>query len=257
MLQELAIRTPLTSVARQLNAHQFMSILRHTLQWLQKRVNRATVSPELGTGNEYLLDRPEDSSETVESSSSERGTSKKRKRDATEVTASESGVSTAIGTFMVLYPAISGTVRQLESLITDPIQIQGFAVEHMKSSLRSSPEDAAHILGSSFYLMNRIIQAPQGQWHQKRISTKELQMPFADTCYRACILPVIDLWNRRSLTGQHSSTSSNVCNTENFLENLANFILVRAHSWLVVCCQLSSSWMHADNVRHPGRKWQK
>ncbi len=241
MLQELAVRTPLTSVARQLNAHQFTSILRNTLQWLQKRVNRVTVSPDLRTGNEDLLDRPEDSSETVESSSSERGTSKKRKRDGTEVTASEAAGSTAIGTFMVLYPAISGTVRQLESLTMDLEQIQGFAVEHMKSSLRSSPEDAAHILGSSFYLMNRIIQAPQRQWHQNKTSTKELQTPFADTGYRVCILPIIDLWNRRSLTGQHSSTSSNVCNTKNFLDNLANFVLVRAHSWIVVCCQFSSS----------------
>ena len=214
MLQELVIRTPLTSVARQLSAQQVTSILRNTLHWLQERVNRVIVSLELGTGNEELLDRPEDSSDTVQSSSSERGTSKKRKRDGTEVTASEAAVSTAIGTFMVLYPAISGTVRQLESLTMDLERKQGFAVEHMKSSLRSSPEDAAHILGSSFYLMNRILQAPQGQWHQNKIFTKELQIPFAHTCYRVCILPVIDLWNRRSLTGQHSSTSSNVCNTK-------------------------------------------
>lgn len=206
MLQELAVRIPRASVARLLSAYQFMSVLRNTLQWLQKRVNRIKVSSEVGVGNEELLDPPEDSSDTMESSSSERGTSKKRKFDGTEVTASEDTTTVA---FRVLYMAICGTIRQLESLTRDPEQTQGFAVEHMKSSLRSTPEDAAHTLGSCFYLTNRIIRTPHRHWHQKRIFTRELQKLLADTGYRSCILPVIDLWNRRSLTGQHSPTSSN------------------------------------------------
>lgn len=210
MLQELAVRTPLTSVARLLSVHTFTTVLRKTLQWLQRQVNRATESPDVGVGNEELWDPPEDSSETIESSSSERRTSKKRKLDGAEVTASEAAVSTATGAFRVLYLAICGTVKQLESLTMDPEQVQGFAVEHMKSSLRTSPENAAHILGSSFYLTNRIIQTPQRHWHQKRIFIKGLQKLLADTGYRSCILPVIDLWNRRSIIGQPSSTSSNV-----------------------------------------------
>lgn len=257
MLQELAVRTPLTSVARQFSAHQFTSVLRNTLRWLQKRVNRATVSPNLGVGNEDLLDPPEDSSDTVESSSSERETSKKRKRSGTEVTAAEEAVSTATGAFRVLYLAICGTVRQLESLTMDPEQTQGFAVEHMKSSLRSSPEGAAHILGSSLYLTNRIIQTPQRYWHQKRVFTRELQKLYEESGYRSCIIPVIDVWNHRSLTGQHSPTSSNVCNAKKSVENSANSILFRARLWALVCCLFYSSWIHADNVRHQRRKWQK
>lgn len=210
MLQELVVRTPLTGVARLLRTHQFTSVLRKTLRWFQKRVTRVTVSPEVGVGNEDLLDPLEDSSDTVESSSGERRTSRKRKRDGREVIASEEAVSTAAGAFKVLYLAICGTVRQLESLTIDPERTQGYAVEHMKSSLRSSPEDAAHILGSSFYLANRVIQTPQRHCRHKRVFTRELQSLLADTGYRSCILPMIDLWDRRSLVGQHSSASSNV-----------------------------------------------
>ena len=189
-----------------------------------------TVSPDVGVENEESWGPPEDSSETLESSSSERRTSKKRKSDGTEVTASEEAVSTATGAFRVLYLAICGTIEQLESLTMDPEQSQGFAAEHMKSSLRVSPENAAHILGSSFYLTNRIIQTPPTYWHQKRIFTKELQKLLADTGYRSCILPMVDLWNQRSIIGQPSSISSNVRNPKTTYRNPANFIFARAHS---------------------------
>ena len=211
LLQELAVRIPVTSVARLLSAHQFITVLRNTLGWLQKQVNRVTVPPDVGVGNEELFDPPEDSSDTVEGSSSEQRTSKKRKLDGTEVTVPEEVSHTAVGAFRVLYLAICGTLRQLQLLTTDPDQTRGYAIEHMKNSLRSSPEDAAHMLGSSFYLTNRMIQTPQRHWHQKRIFTKELQRQLADTGYKRCVIPAIDLWNRRYLTGQHSSTSSNVC----------------------------------------------
>ena len=164
------------------------------------------VSPEVGVGNEDLLDPLEDSSDTAESSSGERRTSRKRKRDGREVTASEE----AAGAFKVLYLAICGTVRQLESLTIDPEQTRGYAVEHMKSSLRISPEDAAHILGSSLYLANRVILTPQRHCRHQRIFTRELQSSLEDTGYSCCILPMTDLWDRRSLVRQHSSASSNV-----------------------------------------------
>lgn len=212
MLQELAVRTPLTSVARMLSTYKFTNLLRETLLWLQRRVNHATVSPEVGIGNENLLDPMGDSSDTVESSSSERRISKKRKRDGTEVNTSEEVVSTATGAFRVLYLAICGTVRQLQSLTMDPEQTQGFAVEHMKSSLRSSPENAAQIVGCSSHLTNRIIQIPQRAWKGKIVCANEFQKLIADTVYRSCILPMIDLWNRRSHIGQSPSTSSNVRN---------------------------------------------
>lgn len=230
MLQELVVRIPLTSVARLLSAHQFTSILRDTLQWLQKHVNRGTLSPGVGVEDEDLADPLEESSETVESSSSERGTSKKRRLDGTEVTASEEAVSTATGAFRVLNLAICGCVRQLESLTMDPEQTQGFAVEHMKSSLRSSAEDAAQILGSSSYLTNCIVQTPQTHWHRRRLFTREIQKLLADTGYRSCVLPLIDLWNRRSLIRQRSASSSNVCNQQNGVETSANVFLVRARS---------------------------
>lgn len=230
VISELAVRTPLSSVARLLSAHNFMSVLRKTLLWLQRQVNRVTESPDVGVENEESWDPPEDSSETLESSSSERRTSKKRKSDGTEVTASEEAVSTATGAFRVLCLAICGTIKQLESLTMDPEQSQGFAVEHMKSSLRTSPENAAHILGSSFYLTNRIIQTPQRYWHQKRLFTKELHKSLTDTGYRSCILPMIDLWNQRSIIGQPSSISSNVRNPKTSCRNSANVIFFRAHS---------------------------
>ena len=212
LLQELAVRTPLANVARLLRAYQLLSVLRNTLRWLQDRVDRVTISPGLEAGNEGPLDLLEDSSDTVESSANERGTSKKRELDGAEVTTSEEAVSTTTGAFKVLYLAICGTTRQLESLTRDPEQTQGFAVEHMESSLRSSSEDAAHVLGSSFYLANRIIQTSQKHRHQEKIFISERQKQLADSVYVSCVIPMIGLWNRRSLTVQHSSTSSNVRN---------------------------------------------
>ena len=204
------MRTPITSVARLLNTHGFINILRNTLEWLQKQVNRAAVSSDVADGNEELFDWAEDSSDTVGSSSEEQRTSKKRKLDGTEITASEDIVSTATGAFRVLYLAICGNVRQLQSLTMNVEPNKEFAVEHLKSCLRSSPEDAAQILGSSFHLTNCMIQASQKYWHGRRTFKSQLQRNLADTGYRSCILPAIDLWNRRSLKGQHSSISSNV-----------------------------------------------
>ena len=210
MLQELAVRIPLTTLARLLCAHHFTSALRNTLEWLQKQVNRVEVSPDVGVGNEEMFDPPDDSSDTVASSSGGCRMSRKRKLDGTEIVASEEVMNTATGAFRVIYLAICGALRQLQSLTMDPEQTQGFAVEHMKMSLRSSPEEAAHIMGSSFYLTNRLIQTPQRHWHQKRVFTKELQKLSADSGYGSCVFPTIGLWNRRSLVRQHSSLSSNV-----------------------------------------------
>ena len=204
------MRTPLTSVARLLRAHHFTSVLRDTLEWLQKQVNRVEVSPDVGVGNEELFDPPDDSSDTVESSSSGRRTSRKRKLDGTEVTASEEAIKTATGAFRVVYLAICDTLRHLQSLTMDPGQTQGFAVEHMKSSLRTSPEEAARIIGSSFYLMNRAIQTPQRHRQRKRVLTKKFLNLLGNSGYGYCIFPAIGLWNQRSLIGQHSSPSGNV-----------------------------------------------
>ena len=210
MLQELAVRTPLTTLARLLSAHHFTSALRSTLGWLQKQVNRVEVSPDVGVGNEEMFDPPDDSSDTVASSSGGPRMSRKRKLDGTEIVTSEEVMNTAPGAFRVLYLSICGALRQLQSLTMDPEQAKGFAVEHMKISLRSYPEEVAHIMGSSFYLTNRLIQTPQGHWHQERIVTKELQKLLADSGYGFCIFPIIGLWNRRSIVGQHSSPLSNV-----------------------------------------------
>ena len=206
------MRTPLTTLSRLLCAHHFTSALRDTLGWLQKHVNRVEVSPDVVVGDEEMFDLPNDSSDTVTSSSGGRRMSKKRKLDCTEIVTSEEVVKTATGAFRVSYLAICGALRQLQSLATDPEQTQGFAVEHLKSSLRTSPEDAAQIMGSSFYLTNRLIQTPQRHWHRKRVFTKELQKLLAGSGYSSCISPTIGLWNRRSLVGQHSSPTSNVRN---------------------------------------------
>ena len=215
VIQELVIRTPLTSVARLLCAHQFTNVLRNTLGWLQRQVHRMTVSPDVESVNEELFDSPEESSDAGESSSNGPRTSKKRKLDGTEVTASEEAVSTATGAFRVVYFAICGTIGQLQTLTIDPEQMHGFAVEHMKSSLRSAPEDAAHILGSSFYLTKHFIQTSHGYFYRKKVFTTELQKLLANTGYISCIIPAINLWNQRSHTRQHSSSSGNVCKTPN------------------------------------------
>ena len=256
-VQDLVIRIPLTSVARLLIAHQFTSVLRKTLGWLQRQVHRVAVSPDVEFGIQELFDSPEESSDTAESSSGGPRTPKKRKLDGTEVTASREAVSTATGAFRIVYLAICRTVSQLQVLTMGPEQTHGFAVEHMKSSLRSSPEDAAHILGSSFYLTNRLIQTTPGYFHRKKVFTRELQQLLANTGYSSCIIPAIDLWNQRSHARQQSSSSGSVRNLQNNIDNRANIILLRAHSWLVVCSPFFSSLIHADNVRHRMRKCQR
>lgn len=166
------------------------------------------------------MDSSNNSSDTVESSRHEPRTSKKRKLDGTEATVSPASFDIASEVFRVLYLTTCSAVRQLEALTEDPEHTNRYSVEHMKSSLKSSPEDAAHILGSSFYLTNRLIQTPQRYWNQQRSFTIELQTLLADTGYEFCIFPMIDLWNRRSLIGQNSSTSSNVRNPKKSFRNI-------------------------------------
>ena len=210
MLQELAVRTPLTTLSRLLRAHHFTRALRDILGWLKEHVNRVEVSQDVGLGSEEMFDQPADSSDTVTSSPGGLRMSRKRKLDGTEIVMSEEVENTATGAFRLLYLAICGALRQLQSLAMDPEQTQGFAVEHMKSSLRSSPEEAAQIMGSSFYLTNRLIQTPQRHWYRKRIFTKKFLKLLANSGYGSCIVPTIGLWNRRSLVGQRSSPSRNV-----------------------------------------------
>lgn len=217
LLQELAVRTPLAHVARLLNLYEFTGMLRKTLQWLHEPVRWTEVLIDMVDGDGDTSSLLDDSSDTVKSSSAIPSTSKKRKLDGTEIDGSREVPSTAAGSFQVLVCAICGLVTQLESLTTVSEKTHGFAVEHMKRSLRISPDDAACVMGSSFYLINRIIQTPQSYWHQRRVFTRELQNQLANTGYKSCILPVIDLWNRRSLTARNSpGKSSNVCYCEIF-----------------------------------------
>ncbi len=217
---------PLTITARLLNTYKFIVVIKNTLQWLQQNVDE---------GKESSPQEREDASATAESSSatleaspveaSQR--SRKRKRDGTPISP-RGGSSKADPNTEVLYKSICSAIREMESLTRDlPDGSRGFAVEHMKATLRSSPEHAAAILGGFFAITNVIMRGSVGT-------------P-TDT-FHGCISPMLAIWDLRSGTeGDLFGHSSLVCDSS----KVDYFLLLMrpdsVHSPRIVCCRFCNS----------------
>jgi len=182
LFRVLAIQIPLANTARLLNTYKFMVILTNTLQWLQQKVDQEKESSP--QEREDVSVTAESSSATLEASPVEAPQrSKKRKREFTAASPSEPS-QTVDPNIKALYKSICSTIRETEALTRDlPDGSRGFCVEYMKASLRSSPQDAAAILGSSFTVTDVIIRG-----------SDEPSAEMLD----GCISPMLALWNIRT-----------------------------------------------------------
>ena len=196
LLHSLVARLPVTNVARLLSTFKFTTIVKDTFQWLQQEADVGRGS--LPQDTEDALARAESSSATLEVSPIDSPQkSRKRERDGTPISSSKSSATADPG-IKDLYTSICSTVREVEALTRDTHDgARGFAVEHMKASLKSASEHAAAALGSFFTVTNITIQKSNGQ---------------SAEVFDECLNPMLSMWNLRSDTmDDPSGQSSSVC----------------------------------------------
>lgn len=139
--------------------------------------------------SEEALNITESSSTTVETPSIE-AKKKSRKRKRSEPQLAESCFPHKANSGLEpLYRSICSCVIQLQKLSTCSASgHHGFAVEHLKSALKSTPEQAAAILQNSVLLESQII-------------TKELNDLTEDEfgVVDACLSSMVQIWESRSV----------------------------------------------------------
>lgn len=202
------MRTSLTNAARLLNAHKFTALLQKIFKWMGGQADPGTVQPN------FPLSRDSDasSSDTIETSATERPkNSRKRKRDDQQ--ADPSLQST--GDLGYLFASICSTIVQLQAMVNGPTRLRDFAIEHLKSAIRSSPEQAADILGSSMVLAGLIFDKENQSSRNladsasSEDSDKQSQGigPVA-VVFEACIGCIVELWNSCSTSTEESAFHS-------------------------------------------------
>lgn len=154
LLSELIACTPLATTSRLLNTFKFPILLRDTLQYLQEL---AVHKESTGADHSINPSVAETSSATLGTAQAEGGRkSKKRKRDG------EQSIPTALRTQDIcgIFVSILSTLILLLDLANGPSAAsQGFAVEHLKAALKTSPDDATDLLSSAFTIVNAILLA--------------------------------------------------------------------------------------------------
>jgi hypothetical protein len=197
LLQALIMRISISSSARLLKAHGMIGILRETLQGLYNHLPTTTRSE-----NKEASELSDSSADTVDNPQS-KVTSKKRKRDGMEITEPQSLPTAQDIDVHRTFVAISVLLAQLQSLTIDTENTQDYALEHMKSSLRSKPEDAAKILGSSLYLANDLLHGTYRGHLRQESNANQLET----IACSLCVDSAIGFWSARSDVTQDSYDS--------------------------------------------------
>lgn len=202
------MRTSLTNAARLLNAHKFTALLQKIFKWMGGQVDPGTVVPNFPLSR----DSAASSSDTIETSATERPkNSRKRKRDDPQADPFQQ----SIGDLGYLFASICSTIVKLQAMINGPTRLRGFAIEHLKSAIRSSPEQAADILGSSMVLASLIFGKGN---HSSRNLADSVSFEDPDkqsqsigpvaVVYEACIACIVEVWNSCSISTEESSFQS-------------------------------------------------
>jgi len=202
LLRKLLVRIPPATVARLLKEHKFIKTLKETFHWLHENFDQDQLS------SSPRDDAESDSSESgssesgsgsgIDTSSSDDQTSaRKRKLDGTEIIPHRESEGPAV-VLDTMYVAMCGVVKQLRDFVTDPGDVLGYTAEHMRAALKSSPEEAAIILGSSIYLVNHILQTPNRSHRRNRktpirISKGKLE----EDAFESRISSMIEFWTFR------------------------------------------------------------
>lgn len=199
--------TPLTNVARLLSAHKFTASLQKIFKWMRGQADRGTGQPN----SPLSWDPAASSSETIEASTTKRPTkSRKRKRDDPQSGLLQSSVED-LG---FLFASICSTIEKLHAIIKGPTGPRDFAIEHLKSAMRSSPEQAADILGSSMVLTSLIFDDEHqptrslGDSASSEDSDKQSQSIRDAAVLEACIACIVEIWNSCKATAEDSSSQS-------------------------------------------------
>lgn len=202
------MRTSLTNAARLLNAHKFTALLQKTFKWMREQADRGTVQPNFP----LFWDPAASSSDTIEISATERPTnSRKRKRDDPQ----SGPLQKSIGDLGFLFASICSTIVKLQAMINGPIRLRDFAIEHLKSAIRSSPEQAADILGSSMVLASLIFDK-ENQSSRNLADSASSEDPDKQSqsigpvavVHEACIACIVEIWNSCSTSTEESSFQS-------------------------------------------------
>lgn len=207
------MRTPLTNTARLLSAHKFTALLQKIFKWMRGQAHRGT-----GQSNSLLSwDPAASSSDTIEASVTERPiNSRKRKRDDPQ----SGPLQKTIGDPRFLFASICSTIVKLQAIIDGPTRLRDFAIEHLKSAIRSSPEQAADILGSSMVLASLIFEEESQNFRNlansasSEDSDRQSQSigPLA-AVHEACINCIVKIWNTCSASTEDSSFQSKCVST--------------------------------------------
>ena len=136
-------------------------------------------------------------------------TSKKRRRDGTEISPSQRTTTSALGTIDKVFLALCTAVGQLVALTKDSAQVKSLTAEHMKSALKSDREEAARILGTALFLTNNLLQKPNRTSDRSKLAAFEGRQHLEATPYWFCVANIVDLWNFRSLVRHIASDNDN------------------------------------------------
>lgn len=189
LLRALISRVSISNSARLLKAHKLVGIICKTFQGLYNHIHLPGDQE-----NDENSESSDVSSNTIKSSTSKTRISKKRKRDGTEITGCQPLPNLEILDVHKIFVAICGLLAHLQFLIADRDHKLGYAIEHMKSSLKTEPEEAASILGNALYLVDDVLQAPYRCTAQRETSPKK---PDLMAC-KLCIFAAIEFWESRS-----------------------------------------------------------
>lgn len=204
LLRELLALTPMSNIARLLNAHKFTATLQKTFNWLNGKSGHIPSLP-VSDPHEDATAIADSSSATVEPSPIDQPKkSRKRKRDGSQ-TSSLKRINPE-NDIERLYVSICSVIKQLFTLIgTSSEGSLDFATEHLKSAFRSSPEQAAEILGvalrvASHFIYNQQTMILGDSPHYLESEDRSRFTREILRVHEACISAVANIWDSRSVT---------------------------------------------------------
>lgn len=239
LLRELIPLIPISNLARLLNAHHFTASLQKTFNWLNGDIERLTISDS----HEDAAGIADSSSATIEPSPIEQlKKSRKRKRDGSQTSSFK--IINPENDIERLYVSICGVIKQLDTLIRSSAEgSQDFAIEHLKSAFRSSPDQAAEILGSAL----RVAIHLHDNHHPTMIlgdSAHYLESEDRSQYVRdiagihdACISAVANIWDSRSVTAGDSLDQLSVVGIPRYATKPLLLMMCSVDSRLTFYCQ--------------------
>ena len=203
-MRELIALIPINNIARLLNDHHFTASLQKTFNWLKGHIERLTISDSQADAAGIA----DSSSATIEPSPIEQPKkSRKRKRDGSHT--SPSKIISPENDIESLYVSICSVIKQLDTLIGSTAEGSlDFASEHLKSTFRSSPDQAAEILGSALRVALYVNHHPtltlRDSVHYLESEDQSRYVRDIPRIHDVCISAVANIWDSRSVTADDS-----------------------------------------------------